>query len=77
MVNITLKIPKKLHAIMKKHSEVKWDKIAKHAIEQRAKDLELLEKISSRSTMTMKDVMELDEIIKEGVWKRHKESMKA
>ncbi|MBN1941423.1 MAG: hypothetical protein JW772_04545, partial [Candidatus Diapherotrites archaeon] len=33
-------IPKELHDIMKKHSEIKWTEIARKAIEEKAKLLE-------------------------------------
>ncbi|MFQ6062360.1 MAG: hypothetical protein ACE5J9_04200 [Methanosarcinales archaeon] len=73
MVTITIDITEELHTIMKKHPEIKWKEIARKAIWKHAKDLELLDKIISKSTMTMEDVMELDDIIKEGMWKKHKE----
>lgn len=72
MVNMTLSIPQELHKIMKKYSYIKWSEVARQAILQRAKDLELLDKLAAKSTLTMKDVEELDEIIKEGIAKRHR-----
>lgn len=72
MVNMTLSIPQELHKVMKKYSYIKWSEVVRQAIWQRAKDLELLEKLAAKSTLTMKDVEELDEIIKEGLVKRHR-----
>jgi hypothetical protein len=40
MVNMTMAVPKELHDIMKKHSEIKWTEIARKAIEEKAKELE-------------------------------------
>lgn len=71
MVNMTLSIPEKLHRIMKKHSEIKWSEVARQAMWEKAKDLELLDRITSKSTLNMEDVMELDKIIKRGMFKRH------
>ena len=71
MVNMTLSIPEELRKIMKKYPYIKWSEVARHAIWQRAKDLELLDMLVAKSTLTMKDVEELDEIIKEGLAKRH------
>jgi hypothetical protein len=68
---MTLSIPEKLHRIMKKHSEIKWSEVARQAMWEKAKDLELLDKITSKSTLNMEDVMELDKIIKRGMFKRH------
>ncbi len=44
MVNMTMAIPKELHDIMKKHSEIKWTEVARKAIEEKAKLLEAIEK---------------------------------
>ncbi|NOZ77469.1 MAG: hypothetical protein GXO65_07445 [Euryarchaeota archaeon] len=75
MVNMTLSIPEELHRLMKKHSYIKWSEVARQAIRERARDLELLDKLAAKSLLTMEDVEELDEIIKEGVMKRHKKSV--
>jgi hypothetical protein len=40
MVNMTLAIPKETHAKMKKHNEIKWTEIARHAIETKLALLE-------------------------------------
>ena len=40
MVNMTMAIPDKLHAKMKKHSEIKWTEVARKAFEEKAKELE-------------------------------------
>ncbi|MBU2099747.1 hypothetical protein KKG83_00985 [Candidatus Micrarchaeota archaeon] len=40
MVNMTMAVPKELHDIMKKHSEIKWTEVARKAIEEKAKELE-------------------------------------
>ncbi len=72
MVNMTLSIPQELHRIMKKYTYIKWSEVARQAMWQRAKDLELLDKLTAKSTLTMKDVEELDKTIKEGIAKRHR-----
>lgn len=73
MVNITLSVPEILYKNMKRHSDVNWSEVARKAIEMRIKDLELLDKLTARSKLTMEDVEELDEVIKRGSWARHKE----
>lgn len=72
MVNMTLSIPQELSAVMKKHKDVKWSEVARHAIWKKANDLELLEKLTAKSAMTMDNVMELDELIKSAVFNRHR-----
>lgn len=64
MVNITLSIPEELHKKMKNFSEIKWSEIARKALEQRVNDLEVMEKIVSKSKFTKKDVEEISKGIK-------------
>lgn len=71
MPNITLAIPEELHKKMKKMSEVRWSEIARRAIEERINDFELMNKITSKSKFTEKDIRELSEKIKRGIAKRH------
>lgn len=37
MTNVTLSVPDEIHAIMKKHKEIRWTEIARQAIVQEAK----------------------------------------
>ena len=64
MPNITLSIPEELHIKMKKLNEVRWSEIARRAIEQRINDLEVMNKIASKSKFTKKDVEEISKKIK-------------
>ena len=67
MANITLSIPDDLKKKMEKHSEIKWSQVARNAIEKRINDLELLEKLTSKSKLTEKDVEEISKIINKEV----------
>ena len=71
MPNMTLSIPEEIHSIIKKHNEIKWSEIARRAITQEAKKLSLMDKIASKSKLTMDDVKEIDEKIKDGLFKRY------
>lgn len=64
MVNMTLSIPEELSKRMKNFSEMRWSEIARKAIEQRINDLEVMNKIASKSKLTKKDVEELSKKIK-------------
>lgn len=64
MVNMTLSIPDELHKKMKKLSEIKWSEVARRAIEQRIDNLEVMNKIASKSRLTEKDVKEISKKIK-------------
>lgn len=37
---MTMAVPPKLHALMKKHKEIKWAEVARQAIERKARQLE-------------------------------------
>ncbi len=71
--NITLSVSDELHKKMKQHSEVRWSEIARKAIEERIEDLEVMNKIVSKSRLTKKDAEELSRKIKKGAAKRFNE----
>ena len=72
MVNMTLAVPKDLHIIMKKHSEIKWSEVARKALWEYAKKLELLDSLVENSEFTKEDVEELDRVIKRAMAKRYR-----
>ena len=67
MPNITLSIPEETHTIMKKHREMRWSEIARKAIVEEVKKIEMMEKIASKSKLTMKDIEEINVKIKKGI----------
>jgi len=71
MTNMTLAIPEDLHKIMKKHSEIKWSEIARQAIWNHARKLELMDNLLSNSELTEKDALLLGRKIKKGIAKQH------
>jgi len=73
MTNMTLSIPEELHRKMKKFSEIRWSEIARIAIERRVNDLEVMDKIASKSKLTKKDVEEISKKIKRAAAKRFDE----
>ena len=66
---MTLALSEDVYQIVKSHREVRWSEVARRAIEDYAKKIALLDVLTSRSELTEEDVMELDEKIKEGVFK--------
>ena len=64
MVNMTLAIPDALHEKMKQFNDIKWSEVARRAIEQRVNDLEIMNKIASKSRLTSNDAEELAKKIK-------------
>ena len=59
MPNLTLAIPKELHTKMKKHSEIRWSDVVRKSISQKIEDLEMMDKLVSKSKLTQKDVDEI------------------
>jgi hypothetical protein len=69
MVNITLALPDLLRRRMVKHTEIKWSEIARRAIEHKLNEIEIEEKILSKSKLTQKDVDEISHKINKEVFK--------
>jgi len=72
MTNVTFAVPDDLHEIMKKHSEIKWSEVARRAIWDKAKEIELLEKIVSKSRLTEEDALEIGKKVNRSMHERFK-----
>lgn len=57
MVNVTLAVPEELHKVMKRHPEIKWSEVARQAMWEYAKKLELLDEIIDRSKLSGSDTL--------------------
>jgi len=71
MTNMTLAIPEKLHNIMKQRREIKWSEIARQAMWNTAKKLELMDKLLAKSKLSEKNALNLGKKINKGIAKRH------
>lgn len=69
MTNLTLAIPEELHEKMRKHSEIRWSEVVRRTISEKIEDLELMDKLTSKSKLTQKDVDELSHKINSEVFK--------
>jgi predicted CopG family antitoxin len=58
---------------MKNFSEIRWSEVARKAMEQRVEDLEVLDKIASKSKLSKKDAEELSKKIKSSASKKFNE----
>jgi len=67
MPNVTLSIPVDLHSKMKKRSEIRWSEIIRKSISQKIEDLEMMDKLTSKSKLTKKDVDEIAQKIDSSV----------
>jgi predicted translin family RNA/ssDNA-binding protein len=71
MVNVTLAVPKELHRIMKKHPEIRWSEVARQAMWEYARRLELLDRIASKSALSEKDALKIGNFVKKGIANRY------
>ncbi|MCP8322469.1 MAG: hypothetical protein H3Z52_16250, partial [archaeon] len=71
MVNVTLAVPEELYRIMKRHPEIKWSEVARQAMWEYARKLELLDKIVSKSKLSEKEALEISELVKRGIAERY------
>ena len=71
MTNMTLSIPDEIHKKMKMFRDIRWSEVARKAIEKRVSDLETMDKIASKSTLTEKDIIEISKRIKSSASKRY------
>ena len=71
MSSMTLAIPADLRAKMKLFPEINWSEVARQAILQKTRQLEQLNQLLSKSTLTEQDTIEIGRQIKQRVWKRH------
>jgi len=68
---MTLAIPEELSDVMKKHHDIKWSEVARQALWDKAKKLELMDKLLSKSKLTEEDALILGKKIRAGIAKRH------
>lgn len=71
MTNMTLAVPEDLHRIMQKHKEIKWTEVARQAMWEKARKLELMDKLLAKSELTEEDAEIIGHKIKRGIAKRH------
>ena len=64
MVNITLTIPENLKVKLQNHKEVNWSAVARMALEEYLRKIEIVESIASKSKLTEKDAEEIGRKIK-------------
>jgi len=71
MPNMTFAVPEELHQLMSKHRDIRWSEVARQALWERARTLELMNKLLVSSKMNEKDALELGKLVNKGVAKRH------
>ena len=71
MTNLTLAVPKDLHNIMQKHKDIKWSEVARQAMWEKARKLDLMDKLLAKSALTEEDALEIGRKIKHGIARKH------
>lgn len=71
MTNVTLAVSEDLHMIMRKHKDIKWSEVARQAMWEKAKKLELMDKLLAKSELTENDALATGRKIKHGIAKKH------
>lgn len=77
MPNITLAVSEDLHRRMRAHPEIRWSEVVRRILSQRLRDLERMEAIARRSTLTARDVDEIAHLVNEGLRRRIEKSRQA
>ena len=72
MPNITLQIPTEIKEILSKHPEIKWERIVTDSLWNYAKKIRLIDKLTSKSKLSDRDVDRLDRTIKADLSKHYK-----
>jgi hypothetical protein len=72
MTNMTLAIPEDLHKLMRRRNEIKWSEIARQALWNTARKLELMDRLLAKSKLTEKDALDIGIKVNKGIAKRHK-----
>ena len=59
MTNMTLAVPEDLQQIMRKHKEIKWSEVARQAMWEKARKLELMVQLLVNSILPEKAALEI------------------
>lgn len=72
MANLTLSISEEVRRLMKRHREIRWSEVVRRAIIEKVKKLAVIEKIASKSKLTMEDIEVINKKIKKGLYEHFK-----
>jgi hypothetical protein len=70
MTNMTLALSEEVHHEMRKHPEIKWAEVVRHAIVRELDRLRVYDRLLAGSRMTEKDAVELGRIINKAAVRR-------
>ena len=70
MANMTLSIPDDLYQKIKKHPSIRWSDVIRRSINEKVEDLEIMDSITEKSTLTKNDAEDIAKTINDRVAKR-------
>ncbi|NJD77202.1 MAG: hypothetical protein FIB08_08940 [Candidatus Methanoperedens sp.] len=71
MPTMTLSVPDDLYTVIKQHNEIKWSVIARNAMWEYARKIQLVDSILEKSELTEKDAAEIGKLIKKSIRTQH------
>ncbi|MDD5616383.1 MAG: hypothetical protein PHH85_09295 [Candidatus Methanoperedens sp.] len=71
MPTMTLSVPDDLYNVIKHHNEIKWSVIARNAMWEYARKIQLVDSILEKSKFTDKDATEIGKLIKKSIREQH------
>lgn len=72
MTNVTLAVPKELHAEMRRHPEIRWSEVARMAFQNEVDRLHVLDRLLEGSRLTERDAVDLGRSIRRAAARRHR-----
>ncbi len=72
MATLTLAIPEDLRTKMRHFPEINWSEGARQAIIEKARVLEQMQRLLSKSTLTARDTLSFGRQIKQQVFRKHR-----
>ncbi|MBW6516899.1 MAG: hypothetical protein K0A89_00125 [ANME-2 cluster archaeon] len=71
MPTMTLSVPEDLYTVIKQHNEIKWSVIARNAMWEYARKIQLVDSILEKSELTEKDAVDIGKLIKKSIRVKH------
>jgi hypothetical protein len=71
MPTMTLSVPNDLYTVIKHHEEIKWSVIARNAMWEYARKIQLVDSILEKSELTEEDAAQIGKLIKKSIKEQH------
>ncbi len=68
---LVLEVPVELSAILKRHREIPWTRVAEQALWQYARKVQLTDRLASRSALTVEAAKTIGREVKAGLRRRY------